>query len=213
MGSISKIVLTGGPCAGKTTAMTWIKDIFSEKGYTVLFIPETATELISGGVAPWTCKSNYDYQFFQMQLQMSKEEIFFKAAATMETDRILIVCDRGQMDNKAYLSDEEFNNLIHQMNWDITNLKNRYDAVFHLTTAAKGAQEFYTTSNNSARTETVDEATALDDRIINAWMGHPYFRIIDNSTNFAGKMERLVKEIDVFLAAFPIHQHISILNL
>ena len=52
--SVKKIVLTGGPCAGKTTALTWINNYFSSRGYTVLFVPETATELISNGVAPWT---------------------------------------------------------------------------------------------------------------------------------------------------------------
>ena len=36
---ISKIVLTGGPCAGKTTALTWINNYFSKRGYTVLFVP------------------------------------------------------------------------------------------------------------------------------------------------------------------------------
>ena len=62
---ITKIVITGGPCAGKTTALSWIMNSFTERGYVVLFVPETATELINGGVAPWTCKSNADYQFCQ----------------------------------------------------------------------------------------------------------------------------------------------------
>ena len=48
--SVSKIVITGGPCAGKTTGMSWIQNAFTERGYKVLFISETATELISGGV-------------------------------------------------------------------------------------------------------------------------------------------------------------------
>ena len=59
---ITKIVITGGPCAGKTTAMSWIQNAFTQKGYMVLFVDETATELISGGVAPWTCRTNEDYQ-------------------------------------------------------------------------------------------------------------------------------------------------------
>ena len=50
--TIVRIVITGGPCAGKTTAMSWIQNAFTKLGYRVLFIPETATELISGGVAP-----------------------------------------------------------------------------------------------------------------------------------------------------------------
>ena len=93
---ITKIVITGGPCAGKTTAMSWIQNNFSKMGYTVLFVPETATELISGGVAPWTCGSNADYQTCQMQLQLFKETIFEQGAATMPADKVLIVCDRGR---------------------------------------------------------------------------------------------------------------------
>jgi thymidylate kinase len=83
MQQIIKIVITGGPCAGKTTAMSWIQNYFTRKGYVVLFIPETATELISGGVAPWTCGTNFDYQVCQMGLQNFKEETFMRAARTM----------------------------------------------------------------------------------------------------------------------------------
>lgn len=80
MKSITKIVLTGGPCAGKSTAMSWIQNAFTERGYKVLFVPETATELITGGVAPWTCGSNLDYQCCQMRLQIEQEKIFLAAA-------------------------------------------------------------------------------------------------------------------------------------
>ena len=38
---IQKIVITGGPCAGKSTAMSWIRNAFTQRGYTVLIIPET----------------------------------------------------------------------------------------------------------------------------------------------------------------------------
>ena len=105
---ITKIVITGGPCAGKSTAMSWIQNAFAEKGYQVLFVPETATELITGGVAPWTCGENLDYQKCQMRLQLQKEEIFAQAARTMKADRVLIVCDRGALDNRAYMNEVEF---------------------------------------------------------------------------------------------------------
>lgn len=59
---ITKIVITREPCAGKTTDMSWIQNAFSSRGYRVLFVSVTATELITGGVAPWTCGSNLDYQ-------------------------------------------------------------------------------------------------------------------------------------------------------
>lgn len=52
----------------------------------------------------------------------------------------------------------------------------RYDAVIHLVSAAIGAEKYYTTENNAARTETIEEAQALDFRVLNAWVGHPTIR-------------------------------------
>ncbi len=196
---ISKIVLTGGPCAGKTTALTWIDNYFSKRGYTVLFVPETATELITNGVAPWTCETNYAYQTFQIRLQKIKEQIFDDAAKTMKNDKILIVCDRGVLDNKAYMRDVEFKRILKEFKTSEIKERDSYDAVFHLVSAAKGKEEVYTLANNTARTESVEEAQKLDDKIISAWTGHPHFRIVDNSTEFEEKLERLLKEIALFL--------------
>lgn len=197
---ITKIVITGGPCAGKTTGMSWIQNAFTEMGYAVVFVPETATELISDGVAPWTLNSNLDYQLCQMKLQLHKEAVFEEAATKMyNSDKILIVCDRGTIDNKAYMSDGEFNSALSKLKLNETELRDAYDAVFHLVTAAKGAEKFYTLSNNKARTETIEEAAAMDDKLISAWTGHPHFRVIDNSKGFEDKMKHLVAEISSFL--------------
>lgn len=202
---IIKIVITGGPCAGKSTAMDWIKRELSHMGYKSLFVPETASELIGGGVAPWTCGSNLEYQKCQVRLQLEKEEVFEQAAKTMAGDRILIVCDRGMLDNKTYMNDKEFGEVLEYLGKDEAELRNMYDAVFHLVTAAKGAEEFYTTSNNSARTESVEKAAALDDRLLSCWRGHPCLRVIDNSSDFEGKMRRLIAEITSFLRKTADH--------
>ena len=196
---ISKIVITGGPCAGKTTAMNWIQNAFTLRGYTVLFVPETATELISNGVAPWTCSSNGEYQKCQFKLQNEKEKVFEYAAKTMKSENVLIVCDRGALDNKAYMNEAEFAAALNFIGSNEIEQRDSYDAVFHLVTAAKGAVEFYTTANNTARTETPEQAAALDDKLIAAWSGHPHLRIIDNSTGFEEKMRRLIAEISFFL--------------
>ena len=196
---ITKIVITGGPCAGKSTAMSWVQNAFTQMGYIVLFVPETATELITGGVAPWTCGTNGEYQKCQLRLQLDKEKVFEQAAKTMDSNKVLIVCDRGALDNKAYMNDLEFAQALEYLKTNEIELRDHYDAVFHLVTAAKGAEEYYTTANNSARTETVEEAAVLDDKLISAWTGHPHFRVIDNSTNFEDKMKRLIAEISSFL--------------
>ena len=199
MRKITKIVITGGPCAGKSTAMSWIRNAFSQKGYTVLFVPETATELITGGVAPWTCGSNADYQKCQVELQLVKERLFRKAAETMAADKILIVCDRGIMDNRAYMNDAEFDEVKKALGGDEILWRDSYDAVFHLVTAANGAESFYSNANNAARYETVEQAIDLDNRLIASWTGHRYLRVIDNSTGFEEKMIRLESEIATFL--------------
>ena len=196
---ITKIVITGGPCAGKTTAMSWVQNAFTRMGYAVLFVPETATELITGGVAPWTCGTNADYQKCQLTLQFAKEKVFEEAAKTMKASKVLIVCDRGALDNKAYMTKLDFARVLAALGESEVGLRDGYDAVFHLVTAAKGAEGFYTTANNSARTETIEEAAALDDKLIFAWTGHPHLRVIDNSSDFEGKMRRLIAEISSFL--------------
>lgn len=43
MNTIKKIVLTGGPCAGKTTALVKVIEHFTSLGYKVFTIPEVPT--------------------------------------------------------------------------------------------------------------------------------------------------------------------------
>ena len=61
MKKIFHLVLTGGPCAGKSTAITKVFDELTQKGYSVLIVPETATEIILSGVTP-TLIGNVSFQ-------------------------------------------------------------------------------------------------------------------------------------------------------
>ncbi len=192
---VIKIVVTGGPCGGKSTALADIKERAESLGFRVLTVGETATELIGGGVAPWTCGSNAQYQGCQIRLQLAKEAIFASGAATMDAARVLIVCDRGLLDNKAYMTDAEFAEVLAELGMTEDEWLCRYDAVFHLVTAALGAEAFYTTANNSARTETVDEARVVDARLREAWSVHPRQIVIGNEGSFSDKMQRLLDEI------------------
>lgn len=197
--AITRIVITGGPCAGKTTAMSWIQNAFTEKGYLVLFVDETATQLSRGG-APWKLtRDNKEYQYCVTRLMLAKEEAFTDIAKTFEADKVLVVCDRGALDNRAYMSEGEFRYVLDKLRTTEVELRDHYDAVFHLVTAAKGAEEFYTYANNAARYETVQEAVESDDRLIAAWTGHPHLRIIDNRYSFDEKMLALIREISSFL--------------
>ena len=196
---ITKIVITGGPCAGKTTAMSWIQNAFTQKGYTVLFVSETATELASGGAKWKYTTNNREYQLQVTKLMMAKEAAFEEIAKTFDTEKVLIVCDRGTLDNRAYMNEEEFRYMLDKLDMSEVELRDRYDAVFHLVTAAKGAEEFYTNANNAERYEDIEGAIRVDDGLIASWTGHPNLRVIDNRYDFNGKMMHLITELAAFL--------------
>ena len=199
---IRKIVITGGPCAGKTTGMSWIQNTFERMGYTLLFMQEPATEMMSSGITPARCSSPMSYQLFQMTLQNEKEKIFELAAkdiADAQQKKVLIVFDRGFFDNRAYMTQEEFSEVLASLGISEDEKLHSYGAVFHLETAAKSAADYYGNANNAVRAETPEQAIALDDRLIRAWERHPYYRIIENLNGFEDKMRHLVAEISAFL--------------
>ena len=45
-----RLVLTGGPCGGKTTAQNRLATFFESLGWRVFRVPECATILLNGGV-------------------------------------------------------------------------------------------------------------------------------------------------------------------
>ena len=195
---VTKIVLTGGPAGGKTTLISRILHEFKpEDGWRVFTIPETATELISGfGIRPFgNCMSMLAFQDFVIADQIHKEQLALDAAEIVPEDNILLIYDRALMDDKAYISDEEFREVIARFDGRTEEkVLANYDAVLHLMTCAKGA-EFAYNLGNEARTESIEYAREMDDRTLRAWSGHPNLRIIDNSEDFETKMNTAMREI------------------
>lgn len=198
MKKITRIVLTGGPAAGKTTLISRVLNEFKQDaGWRVITIPETATELISGfGIKPFGgCMSMLEFQDFVISDQIHKEQLALMAAEVVKEDKILIIYDRALMDDKAYISDEDFARVLSKFNGRTEeDVLAGYDAVLHLVTCAKGAEYAYNLGN-AARTETLEEARDMDDRTLRAWSGHPNLCIIDNSVNFEEKINRAIREI------------------
>jgi len=65
-----------------------------------------------------------------------------------------------------------------------------------MVTAADGAEDFYTQQNNEARYESTEMARELDKKLINAWVGHPHFSIIDNKqAGFQKKIDKCVETV------------------
>ena len=198
--SIKKIVLTGGPCAGKTTALIKIKEHLENKGYNVILVNESATELINSGVKPFgeNAIENYEFQKIILNYQLQKEN-FFENIKFQNNQDTIIVYDRGTIDNKAYLNNDKFNLLLNETGLNEISLLEHYDLIIHLVTAANGAEKFYTLANNSARTETIEEAREKDLKTQTSWLGHDDLKIISNDSNFDTKIQKTINYIDYVL--------------
>ena len=184
-----KIAITGGPCAGKTTAMEKIVQEFTERGYKVFVVNETATDLINGGIKPFGDNplDILDFQRCVLEQQLAKEKLFDRIANSYQQDTI-ILCDRGILDNRAYITDEQFKQLLKEYELNEMEIMSSYDMVIHLVTAADGAVEAYTTANNTARTETPEQAIKADRKTLNSWIGHKKIEIIGNEGSFDEKI-------------------------
>ena len=206
---ITKIVLTGGPCAGKTTAMARIIEHFSSLGFQVFAIPEVPTMFSSAGVNYLTQNKSlfFEAEKSTLNIQLALEDHFAKMAAECSKP-VLIVCDRGTMDISAYVAPEVWQALTEEMGTNTVKLRDaRYEAILHMVTAAAGAEQFYTNENNKFRSEDVEMARELDRKVLSAWTGHPHLRVISNHMDFDDKLRQVLNEISTVLGVpNPIEQ-------
>uniref|UniRef100_A0A0A9VVL2 NadR/Ttd14 AAA domain-containing protein n=1 Tax=Lygus hesperus TaxID=30085 RepID=A0A0A9VVL2_LYGHE len=195
--TVYRLVLTGGPCGGKTTGQARLSTFFENLGWKVYRVPETATLLLSGGV-DWremTADQGCKFQENLLKTMLQIENTFFELGGTGRRNT-LIICDRGAMDASAFITREQWESIMTANGWNNVELRdNRYDHIIHLVTSAKGAEDFYSTEDHSCRNENIELARELDDKAASAWVGHPYFDVIDNSTPFEEKIRRMIGSV------------------
>jgi len=191
---IQKLVLTGGPCGGKTTGMAHLATFFESLGWKVFRVPETATVLMSGGIAFGELNEEQvlDFQEHLVSTMIAIEDTYFSLAEKC-SQNVLVIADRGVMDAAAFVDREAWERILTKLNLeDIEVSDNRYNHVVHLQSAAIGAEKFYTVEDHAARFEGVELARERDRRAMEAWQDHPYVDIIDNRSDFDSKINRLI---------------------
>ena len=197
---IKKIVLTGGPGSGKTTVVGEIVKTFEPQGVKVIFVDETATYFILKGIKPFGDGSIdiVDFQEIVMRMQLAKEEVFDRVAELYQNQDVLIIYDRGTLDNRAYLrSEKEFEDVLVRIMGvsNIAELMDKYDAVINLV----GRKDFYTTENNAARSEDPDKALALGDATLKSWLGHKNIKIVEPKDRMEDKVNEVLNIINELL--------------
>lgn len=193
------VVLTGGPCAGKSAILAHIKSELTKRGFVVLVVEETATELSQMGV-----NLGHDDQgllqrhILNMQLQKENRTLdMAKYLANVAQDfslgkKAVVLCDRGIMDQRAYMEKAAFESLLQTNGITSFDALHRYTGVLHLRSAAA---EHYTQENNDARSETHDYARELDEKTLAAWVGTPHLRVFPNETDFEHKKSKVLQEV------------------
>lgn len=184
-----RIVLTGGPGGGKTTAADLFRREIGEK---VVVVPESATMLFRGGFPRANDPGAQEaVQRAIYHVQRNLEDV----QAARYPNRILL-CDRGTLDGAAYWP-EGPESFMSAMGSTVEAELARYDAVVFFETAAVGGQSIE--GGNPVRIETEAEALELDTRLRAVWSRHPRFYLVTHRRSFFAKvteglqlLERLV---------------------
>jgi hypothetical protein len=183
------------------------------RGIRVITVPEIATMIIQGAhpdISEIARQDQYDFCRFQREVFLVHRLLRERArvyASGFDEDQVVILYDRGEMDGIAYHRHHCFEALAAEAGTTMAQIRDSYTAVIHMVTTANGAEDFYANFNNSARWDNAEEAREFDRRVLAAWMEHPRHVVVDNTTDWQGKLNRLT---DATLAAIGLDQQLQI---
>lgn len=189
---MNKIVLTGGPCAGKTTCLRAVKEEF---GNQVVILPEAATMLLEGGFPipgnhlSWSPKWQQSFQSAILSIQKELESAYELVAC--EHNARLLVCDRGILDGSAYWSGGLIAFSEH-FSLQVAECYSRYVAILHLESLATANPEKYGKAGNDKRFEGVEEAAERELLTRNAWEGHSSWVLISGRRDVGAKISEVL---------------------
>lgn len=184
-----RIVLTGGPGAGKTAILELVRQSFCAH---VRVLPESAGILFGGGFprgdSP-AMRRAAQRAIFHTQIELEA------VADAMDGD--VVLCDRGTVDGAAYWPGPgEF---WTDVGTTLAAQLGRYDAVIHMRTPPP--EHGYSNLANPLRIESAAEAAAIDARILEAWAGHPRRVVVAAAPDFLTKAREALAALTGLLPA------------
>ncbi|MBP6631614.1 MAG: AAA family ATPase [Kofleriaceae bacterium] len=187
-----RIVLTGGPGGGKTTAAALYR---RELGERIVVVPEAATLLFAGGFprSPEPhARASAQRAIFHVQRNVEDVQ------SALYPGRILL-CDRGTVDGAVYwpaapaapggpssTPAADPDGFFAALGTTRARELDRYDAVLFFETAAVGGITIE--GGNPARIENAAEAVALDHALRALWADHPRFVLVPHQASFLAKI-------------------------
>ena len=169
-----RVVLTGGPGAGKTAVMELIRLFFCEH---VVALPEAAGIVFAGqfprsALPPLRQAAQRAIYHIQRELEVVADV----------DNAAVVLCDRGTVDCGAYwLGDGD---LYTSVGTTREQELARYHAVIHLRTPT--SPQAYN-RRNPFRIESLEEAAAIDVQIAEQWAAHPRRFVVEPTEDFLHK--------------------------
>ena len=175
-----RVVLTGGPGAGKTAVLELIRQSFCVH---VKVLPEAASIIFGGGFPRGE----------ELKLRQAAQRAIYYVQRELEAgaesgNPAIVLCDRGTVDGAAYWPGPD--DLWSSVGTTLEEQLRRYHAIIHLRTPEAGAGYNH---RNPVRIESAGEAAAIDGRIAKIWERHPRRFLIESSVDFLDKAARAVE--------------------
>src|SRR5687767_2738205 len=184
-----RIVLTGGPGAGKTAVLELIRQSFCSH---VRVLPEAAGILFGGGFPREDddgCRRAAQRAIYHVQRELE--------AAAESHDAAIVLCDRGTVDGLAYWPGNGAE-MWPAVGSSLAAELSRYDAVIHLRVPSEHGGY---NRENPLRVETAALAAVIDERILEAWLDHPCRLVVDQTPQFLDKARATIEFLRAELPA------------
>lgn len=185
----SRIVLTGGPGAGKTVISRAIAAAHPDR---FVLVPEAATQVYDALQTRWDkldLPGRRDVQRKIYQLQVDQEN----RTATAHPEKVLLL-DRGTIDGAAYWPDgpdDYWRDVGSQLDLELR----RYDAVIWMESAAVLGM-YDGDASNFCRFEDAQAAIASGRILLELWRGHPMLHRVSASPDLNHKIRAVMNLLD-----------------
>ncbi len=159
-----RVVITGGPCAGKTEVWRFLGEAFP----CGVLVPEAATELILAGMS-----------VDRVGLEAFQRAVYARQLALEGEGRekgLLLFCDRGLLDGLAYLP-----GLFTSLEVSPQEILGRYAMVLHLEVIRDPRAYRRHVAGNPARRESHTRALSLETAIRKIYGTHPAYTFLPGS--------------------------------
>lgn len=195
---IPKIVLTGGPCAGKSILIANLPPLIEARlGWHVITVPETVAWMGNNGMRREDFPDIATFQSVQTAIQASHEDDAMKAVQAMgDGGNVFVLMDRAIPDAAAYLTNDEYRRVLATNGMTDGQVMRRYDVVIFLHSVACGHERLYHARGNAMRLERdASDAARADVRTLRAYATHPHVIEIADTETIGEKTERVMEEM------------------